>query len=78
MTSQLFVLESNTPLTISYSTYQKKKKKKLIKKTISYSQTISITGFYFYLLYLHFSFTFVDSEKKNISAAKYAMVILII
>jgi hypothetical protein len=77
MTSQLFVLESNTPLTISYSTYQKKKKK-LIKKTISYSQTISITGFYFYLLYLHFSFTFVDSEKKNISAAKYAMVILII
>jgi len=27
MTSQLFVLESNTPLTISYSTYQKKKKK---------------------------------------------------
>jgi hypothetical protein len=34
MTSQLFVLESNTPLTISYSTYQKKKKKNLSKKLL--------------------------------------------
>jgi hypothetical protein len=56
MTSQLFVLESNTPLTISYSTYQKKKKKNLSKKLLvilkQYQSRVFIFIYCIYIFHL--------------------------